>query len=32
MTEELNEFQICWCVIVALALATVFLDIFFWRA
>lgn len=32
MTDETTEFQICWNVIVVIALATVFLDIFFWRA
>lgn len=30
-TEGLTEFQIVWCVVVAIALATLCMDLFVWR-
>lgn len=30
--EEMTEFKIAWCVMVFIALAVVFMDVFFWRA
>ena len=31
-TEDMTEFKIVWCVMVAIALVGVFMDIFVWRA
>ena len=29
--SELTEFQIAWCILCAIAVAVVFLDLFVWR-
>jgi len=31
MIEETTEFQICWNILVVIGLATVILDVFYWR-
>lgn len=30
-TEELTEFKIVWCVVVAIAVGVLFMDLFVWR-
>jgi hypothetical protein len=31
MKDDMTEFKVVWCVMVFIALAVVFMDIFFWR-